>query len=555
MSLADICNAVEGLANCKLEDPSCLSIRTIASKCKINADPLIPRWALAICVGILVAFSGMLAGLTLGLFSLDISELRVLKESSRPNIRRYAKRILFVRKHGNWLLCTLLIGNVGVNVALTVLSDDLFNNNPALSFLLSSTLIAFFGEILPQAVCTRWALSIGYYCVPFVVVVMFLLCPLAWPLGKFFDKTLGKEIGMIFTNDELKHLINMHVKTAGAELCEEQGRIINGALDFFKLTVDEVLTPWHHVFCLRDSTRLTFGVLLDVFKTGFSRIPVINRTGHAVGLLFVKDLVLIDPEDATPVSSLLRLYGRNLEFVRSSDPLKSIMATFVSGRSHLAVVVSEDGEPDEKDKIVSARKARTDSSKTSSESSSCSDDSGVFSKLKRLFRHDRSGSKYLSKGIKESLEEVSIEETAEMRRLRERKPVGIVCLEDMVEKILDLEIVDETDVYVNPKEKNLVNRAPFDVSKLSVFDYRRTLPKHYLVPPEVTAAAHHLFASLSKKLGDSKNEYFDLKTTKLLLRLSKVEEVLVEHLSLDECDREKGFRFFICDIISKCTKN
>jgi hypothetical protein len=39
--------------------------------------------------------------------------------------RRYAKKITPLRNHGNYLLCSLLLGNVMVNSSLTILLDDL----------------------------------------------------------------------------------------------------------------------------------------------------------------------------------------------------------------------------------------------------------------------------------------------------------------------------------------------------------------------------------------------------------------------------------------------
>lgn len=39
--------------------------------------------------------------------------------------KRYAKKIQPLRKMGNYLLCSLLLGNVIVNNSLTILLDDL----------------------------------------------------------------------------------------------------------------------------------------------------------------------------------------------------------------------------------------------------------------------------------------------------------------------------------------------------------------------------------------------------------------------------------------------
>jgi metal transporter CNNM len=54
-------------------------------------------------------------------------------------------------------------------------------------------LIVIFGEILPQAIFYRHALSIGYYFVPIVKFFQFIFYPLAKPMAYVLDKFLGDE--------------------------------------------------------------------------------------------------------------------------------------------------------------------------------------------------------------------------------------------------------------------------------------------------------------------------------------------------------------------------
>ena len=65
----------------------------------------------------------------------------------------YALAIIPVRQSGNFLLCTLLLGNVAVNAALSILLTEL--SGGILAFLISTALIVIFGEIIPQATCSR----------------------------------------------------------------------------------------------------------------------------------------------------------------------------------------------------------------------------------------------------------------------------------------------------------------------------------------------------------------------------------------------------------------
>ncbi len=53
-------------------------------------------------------------------------------------------------------------------------------------------------RIIPQALCTRYGLAIGYYCSPFVLLLMAVFYPIAFPIAMLLDKVLGKEHGTFF---------------------------------------------------------------------------------------------------------------------------------------------------------------------------------------------------------------------------------------------------------------------------------------------------------------------------------------------------------------------
>jgi len=69
--------------------------------------------------------SGLFSGLNLGLMSLDPMELQIVMKSGSKSEQKYASKIYPIRRKGNFLLCTLLLGNVLVNNTLTILLENL----------------------------------------------------------------------------------------------------------------------------------------------------------------------------------------------------------------------------------------------------------------------------------------------------------------------------------------------------------------------------------------------------------------------------------------------
>ena len=190
----------------------------------INVDTLL--W-----IGIVfcISQSAMFSGLNLAFFSLSRLQLEV--EVQHGN--KLAQKVLDVRQDSNFLLTTILWGNVGINVLLTLLSDSLLAGVMAFAF--STVFITIFGEILPQAYFSRNALRMASMLAPLLKFYQLILFPVARPCAIVLDQWLGKEGIDYFREKELISLIRAHMDADEAELDHVEGR---GAMNF--LTIDEV---------------------------------------------------------------------------------------------------------------------------------------------------------------------------------------------------------------------------------------------------------------------------------------------------------------------------
>ncbi|KAL3276481.1 hypothetical protein HHI36_011862 [Cryptolaemus montrouzieri] len=174
----------------------------------ITYEPLLPIWAAIVIIVTCLSFSALFSGLNLGLMSMDMTELKILCNTGTPREQKYAKTIIPVRRHGNYLLCSILLGNVFVNNIFTILLDDLTSGAVAV---ISSTLaIVTFGEISPQAICSRFGLAIGAKTIYITKFVMILTFPLSYPVSKFLDWLLGEEIGNYYNRERLNELVKVN---------------------------------------------------------------------------------------------------------------------------------------------------------------------------------------------------------------------------------------------------------------------------------------------------------------------------------------------------------
>jgi metal transporter CNNM len=284
---------------------------------------------------ILIMLSGLFSGLTLGLLSLDKMGLQIVIGGGDPVLAVYAKAIMPVRERGNQLLCTLLLGNVAVNSMLSILMADMTSG--LVGFLASTVLIVIFGEIVPQASCSRHALFMGYYTLYITKFFMATLFIIAYPLGYLLDRALGEDLGTIHSRGELSTLLELHVKHGAVDV--ESGNMLHGALKFREMTVHEIMTPVDEVFMVSLADTLNYALMTKIFRAGYSRIPVYdNDVNDITGIILSKDLMLVDPKDETPVRNFMTLFGRVPIIIWPDNKLGVMLNVFRQGNGHIAVV-------------------------------------------------------------------------------------------------------------------------------------------------------------------------------------------------------------------------
>lgn len=406
-------------------------------------------------VVLLVLFAGLMSGLTLGLMSLSLVDLEVLAKSGTPKDKLHAEKILPVVKNQHLLLCTLLIYNAAAMETLPIFLDGIVSAWVAI--LVSVTLILLFGEIIPQSVCSRHGLVIGATVAPVVRVLVWICFPVAYPISKLLDYLLGDGHRALFRRAELKTLVNLHGNEAGkgGELTHDETTIIAGALELSEKTASDAMTPISEIFSIDINAKLDRFMMNLVLEKGHSRVPVYyEQPTNIIGLVLVKNLLTIHPEDNVPVKSVTI---RRIPRVAETLPLYDILNEFQKGHSHMAVVIKQSTNTIDKrasqalvDGPVKDVKIDVDGEKNSL-------DKTVTTKrpLQKWKSFPNNGndsfkgkprSKKWTKNMYSDILEIDGKPLPTLPE--EEEAVGIITMEDVIEELLQEEIFDETDHHV-----------------------------------------------------------------------------------------------------------
>ena len=281
---------------------------------------------------LLVLLSGLFSGLTLGLLSLDKNDLK--RKISLGN--KDAEKVYPIRKRGNLLLCTLLIGNVAVNSTLAIFLGNIINGVVAVA--VSTGLIVIFGEIIPQATFARYSLKVGAYTAGLVRAFIIILFPICWPIAWVLDKALGEEMPTVYSKKELMKIVEEHEDSKESAVDEDEERIIKGALSYSNKTAEEVMTPRTVVFAVEDDRTLDEELLNEIKKEGFTRIPVYNESiDNVVGVLYTKDLINIDL--GAKVIDIAK--KQKVLLIEKEKKLDELMNMFIQSKTHIAFVKDE----------------------------------------------------------------------------------------------------------------------------------------------------------------------------------------------------------------------
>lgn len=302
------------------------------------------------CV-ILILFSAFFSSVEIALLSLNRLRLQKLAESGKKGAQM-AERI---EDRSTEALTTILIGNNVVNIVLSSLStiitlELLGKENEALvgvvSTLVSTVVLLIFGEIIPKLLGKNLALP--YACVTAyplraLMVIFYPLTALVMAFVRGISRLWKKdedEEKPIVTEEELATIIET-VEEEGV-IDEDSGELLQSALEFSDITVEQILTPRVDVQGI-DCEDAPADILSEVMDATYSRFPFYRDSlDHIEGVFYIAPFLKavaevgieqVDPQD----------YVRETCYVHKTTKLPDAMEKMREMKVHMIVVLDEYG--------------------------------------------------------------------------------------------------------------------------------------------------------------------------------------------------------------------
>jgi CBS domain containing-hemolysin-like protein len=297
-----------------------------------------------VAIIILLLLSAFFSGSEIAFTSVSKSKLRSASEkgSSRAGVA------LYIYDHYEDALSTILIGNNLVNIAASAVSAiiliDIFGKAGAgISTLVMTVLILIFGEITPKIVAKQNNYKMALFASYPIRILMFILKPIIVAVVWVVEKISGlwaknEEKQPSVTEDELVAIIEN--VTENGIIDEESSELLQSAIEFSDITVEEILTPRIDMVSV-DINDSIDEIIQTVMDSNFSRIPVYDDSiDNIIGILLTEHFLkrLTDTEDVDIRSILI-----DVCYFHQTMTLPDAFTELQKGNHQIAIVTDEYG--------------------------------------------------------------------------------------------------------------------------------------------------------------------------------------------------------------------
>ena len=302
----------------------------------------VPRSSL-LAVVVLIFAAAWLAVTETAVSSANHARIKLAKDRGD----RRAENALFILDNFDRAITTLLICTNVVHISaaaiVTVAVTRAFGKGAVtLSTLIMTVLVFFFGEMLPKSLAKKYANRFTISHAGILKFLMTILKPLSAALSKigdFASRLTKDEAELTVTEDELHDIIEDMTEEGTLE--EDEGELIQSAIEFGDITVGTIMTPIssvNAVNCADDPER----ILEFIKEQTHSRLPVYkNDLDHIIGILQIRSFIrayLLDKADL----DIEKLMTQPL-FISKDTKIDDLLPIMAEHRFTLAVATDGKG--------------------------------------------------------------------------------------------------------------------------------------------------------------------------------------------------------------------
>lgn len=275
-----------------------------------------------------------------------VNRIRIRSLAEDGNKR--AGTVLKILEQQEKMLSAILIGNNIVNLSssslATVLATKVFGSAGAgIATGILTLCILVFGEISPKTLASANSEKLSMLYAGFIYNLMTVLTPVIFivnVLARGFMWILHVDMSHkedAYTEDELRVIMDVSHEEGVIE--SEERRMINNVFDFDDSCAKDIMVPRIDMQFI--DVDATYEDVLDAIRTQmYTRMPVYeDTTDNVIGILNIKDLILIGKTEDFQVRNYMREAYYTYEFKKTSELFMDMKNNSIS----MAIVLDEYG--------------------------------------------------------------------------------------------------------------------------------------------------------------------------------------------------------------------
>lgn len=251
-------------------------------------------------------------------------------------------------------LITILIWNNLVNVLFSIYADNMsagLLKYFAISWFVGSMvvvssitlLLLMFGEIMPKAFASKFALQLALFVSPIITFLQRALIWIVRPIEQLVKRvnSLFKEWDSGVSRDDVEIFVEEWEKQGIFTMIESM--IVKNLMVFRETSVEAVFKHRTEIFALADNLSLEESIKI-ILKNPYSRIPIYNNDkDHIIWLITLRDLVGMMHDNNNHSKLLRELPLKNIAKVPITASIFHMFTQMKEHGRHMAIVVDEYG--------------------------------------------------------------------------------------------------------------------------------------------------------------------------------------------------------------------